>query len=108
MNQFLFLLLLALPIIFQIIFGRKEIAESIKLTFFKICLISFLSQFVFFFIAFKLLSNKLRSEANGQIHCGMPFVGLIGLELLLAVVLLLIIFIQYLIRRYYRRNQLNQ
>ncbi|AXB55246.1 hypothetical protein HYN86_00935 [Flavobacterium fluviale] len=104
MNQTLFLLLLALPMIFQIIFGRKAIGESIKLTFFKVCLITFLSQFIFFIIAFKILSNKLQSESNGQIHCGMPFVGLIGLEILRSIIILVIIFIQFLIKRSYNRN----
>lgn len=104
MNQTLFLLLLALPIFFQIILGRKAIAESIKLTFSKVCLITFLSQFVFFIIAFKILSNKLRSESNGQIHCGMPFVGLIGLEILITLIILVIILVQYLIKRSYNRN----
>lgn len=104
MNQTFFLLLLALPIIFQIIFGRKAIGESIKLTYFKVCLISFLSQFIIFFIAFKLLSNKLQSESNGQIHCGMPFVGLITLEILIAIIIFIIILIQYLIKRNYDRE----
>lgn len=104
MNQILFLLLLALPIIFQITFGRKVIDESIKLTLFKVCLISFLSQFIIFFIAFKLISNNLRSESNGQIHCGMPFVGLIALEILIAIIIFVIILIQYSIKRNYDRE----
>lgn len=104
MNQTLFLLLLSLPIIFQIIFGRKAIAESIKLTLFKVCLISFLSQFIIFLIAFKLISSNLRSEANGQIHCGMPFVGLIALEILIAIIIFIIILIQYSIKRNYDRE----
>ncbi|WPO79375.1 hypothetical protein [Flavobacterium sp. KACC 22761] len=104
MNQTLFLLLLALPMIFQIIFGRKAIGESIKLTFFKICLITILSQFISFIIAFKILSNKLRAESNGQIHCGMPFVGLIGLEILITIIIVVIILVQYLIKRSYNRN----
>lgn len=105
MNQILFLLFLALPIFFQIIFGRKAIAESVKLSFFKVCLISFLSQFIIFVIAFKLLSNKLRSEENGQIHCGMPFVGLIALEIIIAIIIFIIILIQYLIKRNYDREE---
>ncbi len=105
MNQTLFLLLLALPIIFQIIFGRKAIVKTIKLTFFKVCLITFLAQFIFFIIAFKVLSYRLREESNGQIHCGMPFVGLIGLEILISIIILLIILVQYLIKRSYNRNQ---
>ncbi|AWK02859.1 hypothetical protein HYN56_00970 [Flavobacterium crocinum] len=90
--------------IFQIIFGRKAIGESIKLTFFKVCLITFFSQFIFFIIAFNILSNKLRAESNGQIRCGMPFVGLIGLEILIAIIILVIVLVQYLIKRSYNRN----
>ncbi len=101
MNQILFLLFLALPIIFQIVFGRKAIAESIKLSLFKVCLISYFSQFIFFIIAYSLLSSGLRSESNGQIHCGMPFLALIVLEFLIAIFILVIILIQYSIKRNY-------
>lgn len=105
MNQILFLLLLGLPILFQIIFGRKAIAESIKVSFFQVSIISFLSQFIVFFIAYKLLSNKLRSESNGQIHCGMPFLGLIFFEILITIIIFIIILIQYLIKRHYDREK---
>jgi heme/copper-type cytochrome/quinol oxidase subunit 2 len=97
------LLLLILPLIFQLIFGRKAIAESIKLSFFQTSLISFISQFVLSYLAIKILSHNLRN-ANGEIHCGMPLMALTFLELLVFIILLIIIMIQYFIKRRYQKR----
>jgi|GEM_PF-1772097 len=95
-------LLLFLPLIFQFIFGRKDNAESIKLNFAKVSIINFLLQIVFSCLVFNIIANRL--TANGPLKCGMPFVGLIFLELLIGVFLLAVILIQYLIKRSYNRN----
>lgn len=97
-------LLLVLPLIFQIIFGRKFKPETIKLSFFEVSVISFLSQILLSYLAFQILSHNLRSNSNGQIHCGMPLMGLIFLEFIFIIILLLTIVIQYFIKRYYNRN----
>ncbi len=97
-------LLLFLPLIFQLIFGRKDLAESIKLSFAKVSIINFILQIAFYFWAFALIKHKLTKDTNGQIKCGMPFMGLTFLELLILAVLLLVILIQYLIKRSYNRN----
>ncbi len=94
------LLLLILPSIFQLIFGRKDLAENIKLNFEKVSLINFLLQIIFSYSVFNIISNRL--TANGPLRCGMPFVGLIFMELLLLAVLFIIILIQYLVKRSYK------
>ncbi|KFF05083.1 hypothetical protein B0A68_08285 [Flavobacterium reichenbachii] len=108
MYQIIFILLFTLPLIFQILFGWKSINDRIKLSFTTVCSISLFSQFIFSFTALKLLSYKMRSGANGEIHCGMPLLGLIFFEIFIAIIILLIILIQYLIRRHYNRKKLNK
>lgn len=97
-------LLLVLPLIFQIIFGRNFKPETIKLSFFEVSIISFLSQILLSYLAFQILSHNLRSNSSGQIHCGMPLMGLIFLEFIFIIILVLTIVIQYFIKRYYNRN----
>jgi hypothetical protein len=97
-------LLLLLPLIFQIIFGIKSVAERLKLNFSKVCLISILSQIIVSFVAFKIISRDLKMRSGGQIRCGMPLVGIITLELFLIIILLVIILIQFLVKKYYNRN----
>lgn len=97
-------LLLVLPLIFQIIFGRNFRYETIKLSFFKVSVISFLSQILLSYLAFQILSHNLRINSNGQIRCGMPLLGLILLEFIFILILVITIVIQYFIKRYYNRN----
>ena len=107
MYGILLILLLTLPLLFQIIFGRKAIYENTELTLSKVCLISFCSQILFYYFAFKLLDYKLRTESDGQFHCGMPFVGLVMAEFFFTIVLIIIIAVQLLIRKSYNRNVEN-
>lgn len=97
-------LLLILPLIFQIIFGRKSIAKTIKLNFFRVSLISFITQFIFSYLAFQIVSHNLRVNSNGQIHCGMPLLGLLTVEFFFIILLLVTILVQFLIKRNYKRD----
>jgi len=99
MYGILLLLLLILPLLFQVIYGRKAILESIKLNLSKVSLISFFSQILFSFFALNLLDYKIRSESDGQFHCGMPFVGLIIMELFFTALLIIAMLIQFSIRK---------
>ena len=97
-------LLLLLPLIFQILFGIKSIADKVKLNFSKVCLISIASQFICSYFAYKIVLDNLRADSNGQLRCGMPLLGILMLELFLIIILLVIILIQFLIKRYYKRD----
>lgn len=99
-----FLLLLS-PLLSQLIFGTKALTKSTKLNFAKVAFINFLLQIIFSYLVYNYLEHKLTAESNGQIKCGMPFVALIFGELFIFGVLLLIIFVQYLLKRFYNRNQ---
>lgn len=98
------LLLLILPLIFQIIFGIKSIGDRLQLNFSKVCFISILSQFICSYLTYQIVSHNLKINSNGQIHCGMPLMALIVLEIFLIIILLVITLIQFLIKRYYKHD----
>ena len=92
------IILIILPLLFQIIFGRKAIGGDIKWSFGTICLLSFLGQILFTILAFYIIAYYLQKNNNA---CGMPLVGLVMFSLLFTVILLITIFIQYRIKKYY-------
>ncbi|WP_269240294.1 hypothetical protein [Flavobacterium limnophilum] len=91
-------ILIILPLLFQIIFGRKAIGGDIKLSFGTICLISFFGQILFTILAFNLIVYYLEKNNNA---CGMPLVGLVMFSLLFTLILSITIFIQYRIKKSY-------
>ena len=92
------IILIILPLLFQIIFGRKAIGGDIKWSFGTICLLSFFGQILFTILAFYIIAYYLQKNNNA---CGMPLVGLVMFSLLFTVILLITIFIQYRIKKYY-------
>ena len=92
------LILIIIPLLFQIIFGRKAIGRDIKWSFGTICLISFLGQILSTIIAFNLIVHYLQKNNN---PCGMPLVGLIMVSLFFSFILFITIIIQYRIKKSY-------
>jgi hypothetical protein len=99
------LILIIIPLLFQIIFGRKAIGRDIKLSFGTVCLISFLGQILLTILAFKLIVYSLEKNSNA---CGMPLVGLVMLSLLFSVILFITILIQYRIKKSYIDDEDDQ
>lgn len=92
------LILILLPILFQIIFGRKAIGRDIKLSFGTVCLISFLAQIILTIVAFNVIIYYLKKNNN---NCGMPLVGLIMFSLFFTFILIIIMIIQERIKKSY-------
>jgi len=100
------LILIILPLLFQIIAGRKAIGETISLKFGTVCLISFFSQIVLSVIAFYVSSynfNKFLEQNPNSFRCGMGFLGLVMLSLLLTFILVIVIIVQYKIKKSYEK-----
>jgi uncharacterized membrane protein len=95
------ILLILLPSLFQMIFGRKAVGEDIKLGFGAICLISFLSQIAVSFIAFFIMAKRLQ---NDHFVCGLPLLGIVMCSLFFTLCLFIIMIIQYFIKRSYERK----
>ncbi|WP_163411188.1 hypothetical protein [Flavobacterium ajazii] len=96
------IILIILPLLFQIIFGRKAIGGDIKLSFGAVCLISFLSQILLTISAFKLIAYYLEKNNNA---CGMPLVGLVMLSLLFSVILFITMLFQDRIKKSYEDDE---
>lgn len=94
-------ILIMIPLFFQIIFGRKAIGGDIKLSFGTVCLISFLSQILLTVLAFKIIVYYLEKNSNA---CGMPLVGLIMFSLLFTFFLFITMIIQDRIKKSYDDN----
>ena len=99
------IILIILPLLFQIIFGRKAIGGDIKLSFGAVCLISFLGQILLTISAFKLIVYYLEKNNNA---CGMPLVGLVMLSLLFSVILFITMLIQDRIRKSYEDDEIDK
>jgi predicted histidine transporter YuiF (NhaC family) len=99
------IILIILPLLFQIIFGRKAIGGDIKLSFGTVCVISFLSQIIFTILAFNIIVYYLEKNNNA---CGMPLVGLTMFSLLLTLILFITIIIQYRIKKSYGDDEIEE
>ena len=98
-----FFVLVFTPLFFQIFFGSGFITVGRKMKFWLVCVISFLLLFVTYFIHAKIISYNLKKM---EIRDGMPFVGLLFIEEIVAAAILLTILIQLLVK--YFRNRRKQ
>lgn len=99
------LILIIIPLLFQIIFGRKAIGGDIKLSFGTICLITFLGQIVLTILAFNLIVYSLQKNSN---FCGMPLVGLTMFSLLFTFFLFITMIVQDRIKKSYGEDESDE
>jgi len=99
-NSIIFLLLLFLPLIFQLFFGIKAIKCSISLSFWQVSLISLLGNIFFAIVNLYLLSELMRHANNRD---GLGWIFAFAIELFVGFVLLMAILIQRYIQ--YRNNK---
>ena len=93
-------LILLLPSIFQIVFGIKAHKGTISLRFWQISLISLLLQVLSAVCDLFLISELI--SRSGSRH-GLPFIGMLILEVMAGGILLVIILIQGYIQ--FRKNK---
>lgn len=92
------------PLLFQIIFGRKAIGETISLKFGTVSLISIIAQIVLSITASYIASLNLSESLEGRPYqCGMGILGIIALSLFISFILIIVIIIQYFIKRSYEK-----
>lgn len=95
------LILIILPLLFQIIVGRKAIGETISLKFGSVCFMSFILQIIFSSISFYVASYNMQAPDGQNYRCGMWMVGFIGLVLIASFLLIVTMIIQYFIKKSY-------
>ncbi|SHG23259.1 hypothetical protein [Flavobacterium defluvii] len=97
-------ILIILPLLFQLVYGRKSIGESISLKFGTVSLISFILQVVLSIAACYIASYNFTESLEGRPYrCGMGILGIIVLVFLLTIILLIVIIVQYFIKRSYEK-----
>ncbi|WP_343697649.1 hypothetical protein [Flavobacterium sp.] len=97
-------ILIILPLLFQLVYGRKSIGESISLKFGTVSLISFILQVVLSITACCIASYNFTESLEGRPYrCGMGILGIIVLAFLLTIILLIVIIVQYFIKRSYEK-----
>lgn len=98
------LILIILPLLFQIIAGRKAIGETISLKFGMVCLISFILQIVLSIASFYVTSYPYTQNlADREYRCGMWMLGWIVSCMFFFLLLFITIIIQYFIKRSYEK-----
>lgn len=83
--------LVVLPAIFQIWYGRKAVYGTTRMHFGLVCFVSLIAQVVFTFFGFRLTLYSL--SARG-FQCGMPAVGFLTIGVALSLIIFLTIGIQ--------------
>ncbi len=100
MIRLIMIILLVLPLLFQLIFGIKAMNRSISLSFWKVSLISLLGQVLSTVGNLTLMSELIRLNNSRD---GLPWIGVLAVEVFVGFLLVLTILIQRYIQ--YRRNK---
>ncbi len=97
------LLLIILPVLSQLRLGTFSIYKPSSLKFSRISWINFILQIILSFVAFNIADynfSKQYEQYPNPMRCGMPLVGMAVACFFLLFVLILIIVIQFLIKRW--------
>lgn len=97
----LFFAFLTAPLFFQILFGGGIIPAGRKMKFWHVCAISFLLLFSTCFVHIKIMSYIMDKN---EIRDGLPFVGLMLMEAIVAGAVVLTILIQ-LLDKYFKNRR---
>ena len=98
-----FFTLLVAPLLFQILFGSSIIPLGRKMKFWLVCVISVLLVFVTYLIHAEVMSYNL---VKYGIRDGLPFVGLLLVEIAVMIAVVLTILVQILVKNYRSRKKL--
>ena len=101
-NGICFFTLLVAPLLFQLLFGSSFISFGRKMKFWIVCVISVLLVFVAYLINAEILSYNLAKIGSRD---GLPFVGLLVLEVIIMIAVVLTILVQILVKNYRNRKK---
>ncbi|MBL0737371.1 hypothetical protein JI750_10765 [Flavobacterium sp. GN10] len=102
MLEILPLILILLPVLFQLIMGTKTVYKPISLTLSSVSWISIVSYILVSIISFYIVDynfSKQYEQYPNPIRCGMPLLGIVMACFFLLFILVLVISIQFWIKR---------
>ena len=97
------LILIILPLLFQLIFGTISLFRPLLFRFKTISVTNIILQIVFAIAAFTIASYNFSRYFDQHPHsprCGMPILALMMVSLLLTVAVIVVILIQFLIKKW--------
>lgn len=95
------LLLIIFPVLSQLILGTLSIYKPVPLKFKIVSWINFTLQIIFSFTAFNIADYNLRKQYEpNPVRCGMPLAGIATACFFLLFTLILIIVIQFVVKRW--------
>ena len=97
------LILIILPLLLQLIFGTIAIYKTILFRFKTISIINFILQILFAITSFCIASynfSQYFDQHPNSTRCAMPLLGLVMLSVILTVALIVVMIIQYLLKRW--------
>jgi uncharacterized membrane protein len=104
------LLLIILPVLSQLIWGTFAIYKPASFKFSQISWINFMLQIILSFVAYNIADynfSKQYEQYPNPMRCGMPLVGMAVASFFLLFILILILVIQFLIKRWRaKRNRI--
>lgn len=98
-----------LPLLAQLLLGTMAIYKVISVKFKLLSQVSFVLQIVFAILSFYIGSyniSKYFDQHPNATRCGMPLLALIMFSILLIIALIVVIAVQYLIKKYREKYKL--
>jgi len=102
LSAFLLFATIALPFLFQILFGSGIIPLSRKIPFWVVCIISVLLWAFTFYYLYQRITTNLREMGNRD---GLPSVFLAYTEIFIAIITVITMIIQVAIKYYRKRKK---
>jgi len=92
---YLVFILLFFPVYFQYNFGNKALFGLITIKYWKICILSFIGEFIMTILSFLLMIKILESKG---IKDGMPLGGIIIFGILISIIICILIIFQLIVK----------
>ncbi|MCL9804954.1 hypothetical protein NAT51_05460 [Flavobacterium amniphilum] len=97
------LILLAVPLVYQLICGYKSIKGLTKMSITEIGFTSFMAQILVTIVSFFLFTMSM-NQSEEDIKCMTPAVGIIGISFMIGIILIVVTIIQAVIKAIYNRK----
>jgi len=101
------LILIVLPLLFQLLFGTMSLLRPILFPFKTVAVTSITLQIAFSIIGFSIASHNFSEyfdQHPNSTRCAMPLLGFATLSIFLAIVVIITIVIQFLIKKWKERK----
>lgn len=93
-------ILLVIPFLIQIIWGTKAILKTTDLKFSHISIVAIVLQIPLSVLSVYIASENINANSEYQNRCGLVMLGIVAFNFLFAILLLVTILVQFLIKRY--------